>query len=139
MEKQTPPDKSVKIAELKRELKQREKVYPRLIKSKTLSRDRANRQYWVLKCILEDYTGVGTAEGQKWVTWTCPICEERNSSLAGEEIVYCETSQGCHQGPFYLSQHPVRRAMKTEIKYVAHKIDGIKYEIFQRQEQTALL
>lgn len=139
MDFQSPPDKSVKIAELKRELAQRDKVYPRLIKAKTLARDRANRQYWVLKCILEDYTGVGSAQGQQWVPWTCPICGERNSSIAGEEIVRCETGQGCKQGPFYLSQDPARRAMKTEIVYVARKIEGLKYEVFQRQEQAALL
>ena len=136
---QEPPDKSVKIAELKRELKKRESVYPRQIKAKTLSRDRANRQYWVLKCILEDYTGVGTAQGQQWVPWTCPVCNERNSSVAGEEIVYCEHGQGCKQGPFYLSQDPARRAMKTEIVYVARKIEGLPYKEFQRQEQAALL
>lgn len=131
MEKQTPPDKSVKIAELKRELKQREKVFPRLIKAKKLSRDRANRQYWILKCILEDYLG-NDANVKGIVSWQCPVCAQRNGSMAGEELVYCESEQGCKTGPFYLRQDPARRAMKTEVVYTAHRIEGMAYD-YQQQ------
>ena len=132
MEKLTPPDKSAKIAELKRELKQRNAVYPKLIQSKRLPRDRANRQVFVLKCILDDYIGNQGNHGI-FIRWKCPVCGCENSSHPGEEIVRCEVGHGCKQGPFYLRQVPARRAMNTEVIHEALKIEGIVYD-YQAQQ-----
>lgn len=50
-----PISNADKISELKRELKQRARVYPRLVEKKTLSQSTADRQCAVLTAILSDY------------------------------------------------------------------------------------
>lgn len=121
----TPADRGAKIAELKRELSFRGRVYRKWVREHRITRDQANRQYFVLQCILEDYTGNTRNTNQAVTRWTCPLCDRINFSPAGVQLVDCE--DGCRNGPFYLAAEPGDRKLLTTPHYRAHRIDGLPY------------
>jgi hypothetical protein len=51
-----------KIDELERELRQRERVYPRLLSEGKLNPNDARRQIWILQAILADYEAIARLE-----------------------------------------------------------------------------
>ena len=121
----TPADRGAKIAELKRELRFRERVYGKWVRNHKITRERANRQYFVLKCILEDYTGNTRNTNQPLTRWNCPLCDQANFSPAGVQLVDCE--DGCRNGPFYLDNLPANRRLATDVAHIARRIEGLDY------------
>ena len=130
----TPADSAAKIAELKRELAFRERAYRKWVASGRLPRDRANRQMFVLKCILHDYTGDELTR-LSVVNWTCPICQHRNHAVAGQVLVHCQRDDvnpdRCGSGPFVVLQHRGNRALGAKVTHEVHRIDGVSYAAAQ--------
>lgn len=124
----TPPDDKLKLAELKRELKLRESVYPKLIQKKKLSRDKARRQFWVLKCIIEDFENK-LAKNPNGLVWQCPLCRHDNKTNPKESLVYCQSDNGhgCGSGPFYLQQVSWSQAIDPKINHLARTINCVEY------------
>ena len=126
----TPVDKGAKIAELRRELAFREAVYPGQIRAGRLAKWRAQRQFYVMKCILHDYTGADAIKAPL-NRWLCPVCENINFTPLGHEVVRCNQDGKhptfCGNGPFVLLAERTNRKLATDVAYTAYKIEGCDY------------
>ena len=60
-----PIDNAAKLAELKRELHQRGRVYPRLIEAGKITSKQADRQCDILRAIIRDYEQQAEANKQQ--------------------------------------------------------------------------